>query len=315
MKRVQLGRTDLRASRLGCGCSQIASLTTRHSHREIEHVLLSAYEQGINFFDTADVYGQGDSERLLGKLFHSRRDQVILCTKAGLSVGPLQPLVRAVKPVLHPLFRQFAGLRGSAGRVRRHAEGQCFRPDHLRTQVEASLRRLRTDYLDLFLLHSPPVVIANDDQVFKMLARLCREGLIRNIGVSCNTAAEAERFLARDDVSCLQLPVNLNEREMLAEILPRANQKGTGVISREPFDGQTLLSSRRLAEFCATRPGFSPARVALQFLLQNENTGVVLVGMTGREHLFENLDVLAAQALSEADLLALESEVPGRLDS
>ena len=103
----KLGNTGLTPSVLGFGCSMIASLATRYSPSEVEASLREAREAGITFFDTADVYGQGDSERLLGKLFRSGGEGMILCTKAGLTVGSMEPVVRVVKPVMNSILRRW----------------------------------------------------------------------------------------------------------------------------------------------------------------------------------------------------------------
>ena len=131
-----LGATDLHVSRLGFGCSTIASLTTRHSAAEVRATLLAAVDAGVNFFDTADVYGQGDSERLLGSLFAGRRERVVIATKAGMLLAHSQQAIRFAKPLLQPLLR-----RWSAGRERSaRAPGQrapVFRPGLLAPSCRA----------------------------------------------------------------------------------------------------------------------------------------------------------------------------------
>lgn len=100
----------------------IALLATRYSRTEVEASLREAREAGITFFDTADVYGQGDSERLLGKLFRSGGEGMILCTKAGLTVGSMEPVVRLAKPVVNSILRRWRTARVATTQV--HAAGR-----------------------------------------------------------------------------------------------------------------------------------------------------------------------------------------------
>ena len=153
---VPLGQTGLAVSRLGFGCSQINSLSSRHSHGEICDTILEAVDRGINLFDTADVYGQGDSERLLGRLLAGRGDEIVLCTKVGQTVGPAQHLVRLAKPLVRPILRRREARRQRVVQARRRAERKCFAPEYLVARIVASLRRLRRDCADVVLLHSPP---------------------------------------------------------------------------------------------------------------------------------------------------------------
>lgn len=298
----------MKPSKLGCGCSQIASLSTRHSRREVRTTLLEAFEQGINFFDTADVYGQGDSERLLGQLFRNKRDKVIFCTKAGLTLRLSQTFIRWAKPFVHPVIRRWKAARKQATVARQESEGQCFDPKYLRNQIDFSLRRLQTDYLDLFLLHSPPKTISIDESVFSMLDHLKQQGKIRYFGVSCASAEDAMAYLSRNDLACLQVPANLMQSEVLNRILPAAQEKGLAIISREPLGGGTILSSIALKEFCNMRLNFTQAQVALQYLLQRDDTGIILIGMTCRKSLYENLNILTKSPLMAEEIQILEKQ-------
>ena len=126
MKYKQLGNTNLKPSELGFGCSHIASLTTRHSNKEVLKTLKLAFDCGINFFDTADVYGQGDSERVLGKALGQQREQVIYCSKAGLTLTAPQHFVRYVKPLIRPILTKFPSASKKTTEIRQQIERQCF---------------------------------------------------------------------------------------------------------------------------------------------------------------------------------------------
>ena len=306
MEYITFGKTDLRPSKIGGGCSQIASLSTRHSPVEVRTTLIEAFDRGINFFDTADVYGQGDSERLLGKLFRNKRDKVIFCSKAGLTISLSQTFIRWVKPFAHPILRRWKTAGTQMMVARQQSEGQCFNSNYVRNQIESSLRRLKTDYLDLFLLHSPPKIVSSDENVFEMLEKLKRQGMIRFYGISCNTAEDAMAFMAREDVACLQVPANIMQSEVLNLVLPAAQEKGLAIISREPFGGGAIFSNALFNKFCEARLNRAASRVVLQYLLQRNGTGIILIGMTCRKNLYDNLNAFEAAPLSAEEIQILE---------
>jgi len=303
---TSFGKTDLRPSRIGFGCSQIASISTAHPRSEVRATLLEAVDRGINFFDTADVYGQGDSERMLGKLFRGNRDRLIYCTKAGLTLGLSQNIIRLVKPVANPLMRHWKHGRKKSLKTRRNIESKCFDPAYLKKRIEGSLRRLNTDYLDIVLLHSPGTEVIADGLVFEMLNSLQEKGLIRHYGVSCDTVTSALQCSHNKDIACIQFPGNVAQHQALDRALPLMQEKRIGVILREPFGGGNVFSYPPLLELAQNRPDLSPARIALQYLLQRDDSGVILGGMTCRRHLRENLDVLSGEPLTARDIDVLQ---------
>ena len=270
--------------------------------------LVDAFEQGINFFDTADIYGQGDSERLLGRLFRNKRDKVIFCTKAGLTLPLSQAFIRWAKPFVHPVIRRWKAARLQANVVRQQSERKCFDPTYLRNQIESSLRRLHTDYLDLFLLHSPPKSIRSDESVFAMLINLKKQGKIRHYGVSCDSAEDAMAYLSRNDLACLQVPANLMQPDVLNRVLPAAKEKGIAIISREPLGGGAIFSFSALKEFCDMHTNLTQAQVAVQYVLQRDDTGVILIGMTCRENLYANLNIMKKSPLMSEEIQMLEKQ-------
>ncbi len=271
----RLGKTDLEPSVLGFGCSMIASLATRHSRAEVETTLREARAAGVTFFDTADVYGQGDSERLLGKLFSHQREGVVVCTKAGLTVGAVESLVRFVKPIVNPVMRHWQTARVATKHARGHQERQCFDPSYLSRRIEESLRRLNMDWIDLFLLHNPPVDLPQQAVVIDVLNRLKTQGKLRHYGVSCRTLSDAHVWLAQPEIACLQIPIDRNCIEVAAPLLERAHTRGVGVIAREVLSQGALLNGS--------------VTDAVQPLIQRPEIGVVLIGMTSRQHLHRNL--------------------------
>ena len=275
MQYRRLGSTDLIPSVLGFGCSMIASLATRYSRAEVEASLCEAREAGITFFDTADVYGQGDSERLLGKLLRSRGEGMILCTKAGLTVGSMEGVVRLVKPAANLLLRRWRAARAVTTQARRRQERQCFHPDYLSRRIEGSLRRLNVNWIDLFLLHNPPVDVPQRDAVFELLTRFRTQGKLRHFGVSCRSLEDANLWLGQPDVACVQIPLDRSRMEAAIPVLERARAQQAGVIARE------VLAHDALAKGSVSD--------ALHPLVKRSEIGVVLAGMSCRRHVQENV--------------------------
>lgn len=275
MQYRELGNTGLTPSVLGFGCSMIASLATRYSRAEVEASLREARDAGITFFDTADVYGQGDSERLLGKLFRSRGEGMILCTKAGLTVGPMEQVVRLVKPAANLLLRRWRAAQVATTQARRRQEQQCFAPDYLSRRIEGSLRRLNVDRIDLFLLHNPPIDMPERDAVFDLLTRFKAQGKLRQFGVSCRSLGDAHVWLGQPEVASVQIPIDRSRIEAAIPLLERARAQQVGVIAREVF-AHDALAKGSLSD-------------ALHPLVQRSEIGVVLAGMSCRRHVQENV--------------------------
>nr|WP_276570760.1 aldo/keto reductase [Halochromatium glycolicum] len=289
----------MRVSRLGFGCARIASLTTACSPRAVRSTLDAAFDAGVNFFDTADIYGQGDSERMLGDVFSGRRADIILATKAGLTLSISQTMIRLAKPLANPLLRHWKGGRRSVAQNRLASERKRFEPGFLRERIESSLRRLRTDYIDLFMLHSPPVEVLQNQDVHRLLIDLRDAGKIRYLGVSCDDVASARAALAWEEIDSIQVPVSLDYREMLPEILPMASSRGVGVIAREVFAGGRLRDHPAIRQLSVQRPGLQWFEFALQFVQQMPEVSTVVIGVTTRAHLNANLNALASQPLPQ----------------
>lgn len=280
--RRALGRTGRSVFPLGFGCSTIASLATRHAPAEVRATLVAARDAGIDFYDTADVYGQGDSERLLASVF-GRSEEVVIATKVGMTLSASQRLVRLFKPVLQPLLRRSRRGRAGTTAIRQSVQRHCFEPAWLRSRVEASLRRLGRDRLQLLQLHSPPPEVAARDDVRQMLEHLQQEGLIAHLGVSVADLADLAPFSSWQSMACFQLPLTPGDggldaaaRTHLATLL----NGGRGAIAREVFAG-------------GARARDADDRAAsLRAVLAEPAVSVALAGMGCREHLRQNLAAL-----------------------
>ena len=199
MKYRQLGQTDLRPSVLSFGCMRLAAITG--DARESDATLLEAFEQGINFFDTADSYHHGESERILGRVFKGKRDRILICSKSGDTANLAKRVRTQIAPLAKRVLTHSAYARDLAAARRSRVQrvppeytedpgdvglkNKDFRPDYIEKAITRSLGRLRTDYLDLFLLHSPPGSALSEDALFERLERLRERGMIRYTVCRC----------------------------------------------------------------------------------------------------------------------------------
>ncbi len=293
MRYKKLGNTDLEASVIGFGCSRIASLTTKYSHDEVSKTLAQALDQGINFYDTADIYGQGDSEKLLGKVFQQHREKVLFCSKAGLTLSAPQYYIRYLKPFIRPFLTYMPAASRKTTAVRQHIEKQCFQVDYIQKQIENSLRRLNTDYMDLFLLHNPPTEVIESAEIFEMLDRLKSKGMIRYYGVSCRQHKDAQLCLQNNNISCLQLDLSATKIQQNIDLLNEISDRQVGIIARECLNNHHLMTASEL-NLPNGYPieNFNSAQLALKSVVNNNIIDVALVGMACRSHLTENLLVV-----------------------
>jgi len=211
MRLHQLGQSGLQVSRVGLGCNNFGRRLDLEGTRA---VVETALEERINFLDTADTYGGGDSERFLGEVLAGRRDQVVLATKFGMG-----------------------GAEGTARGSR----------DYMRRALAGSLERLRTDYVDLYYYHRPDGVTPIAETVAAM-TELVEEGTVRAIGVSNFTVEQLEEAVEAGPVAALQNHYSLLERGAEAAVLPRCAELGVGFVPYFPLASGLLTGKYRRGE-------------------------------------------------------------------
>lgn len=234
MKYNRLGHTDIRVSELGLGCQSLGGGLYYRNRAESIAMVRKAIDEGVNFFDTADHYSQGQSEQWLGAAIKGRRQDVVLATKAGTRYTRFGDLASRCRPVLRPFSRYLRPLKVSFHRARATQKRQDFSPAYLTHAVEASLKRLHTDYLDLFQLHKPSASELEAGEWSETLERLRQQGKIRSYGISCATVSDAMLCLDKPGIASLQVGISLLDMEAIPELLGRAQQRSLGVIVRNP---------------------------------------------------------------------------------
>ncbi len=314
-----LGCTGLQASEIGLGCSSLGWGVSFKDDTESMQVLDRAVELGINFFDTSDIYGFGHCEELIGRAFENRRSKMIIATRVGRLPSPLGRIVRMLLPALQhvlPLDLWKGALKNLSYRRFDYSSS------HIRNALEQSLRRFRTDYLDLYQLHSPPTSVLEQGDVFETFDHLKRQGKIRFYGVSVLTISDALLCLQYPNISSLQVPLNLLEQQAVKELLPLAAQKGIAIIARVPL-AKGLLTKRMTTQaarpfkarqqetvrakaqefsFLAKEGQRSLAQAAIQFVLRHPQVSVVIPGTSTVQHLEENIGALGAPPFTEEEL-------------
>ncbi|MEM0173915.1 MAG: aldo/keto reductase [Sulfolobaceae archaeon] len=284
MKNRRLGNKDLYLSELGVGLWSIITDWWGADVNKAEEILRKAFELGINFYDTADSYAEGKGEEILGKVFKTKRDKIVILTKIGID------------------FYHREGPRSKLN----------FEIDYLEFAFRQSLRRLDTDYVDILLLHNPKMTNIIDSKIFEFMRSLKKDGYARYIGVALGpTLGWGEEGLEaiRMGYEVLEYIYNLIEREPGETFLKYSN---IGHIVRVPHANDILYpskwdkifeekshhrslkdnnwlklaldSTRELYEFCK-RMNIDLAQLAIQFILHNKNVTSVVPNITSIKEL------------------------------
>lgn len=228
------GRSGVRISALGLGCSRLGSILGP-SKSEATRLIYYALESGINFFDTADIYGQGESERILGAALH--KSDAIIATKVGQRFPPAYRLISMLKKPLAPLLRSSTSGSSIVRASRSKSLPLDFRPRYLNSAIEKSLRRLRRDTLDVLFLHNPDPGDINVVDAIDSIAELKGKGRIKSIGVSTDSERVLLTALADQRVDAIQC--RLLQSPEAGEALSAASNRGVAIVAREIFGGIT----------------------------------------------------------------------------
>jgi aryl-alcohol dehydrogenase-like predicted oxidoreductase len=304
-----LGPGGLASSALGLGCMGMSEFYGATDEREAVATIRRALDLGVTLLDTADAYGMGENERLVGRAIAGRRAEVVLATKCGLVRGP------------------DGSLQGVNGR-----------PEYIAQACDASLRRLGVDHIDLYQLHRPDPATPIEESVGALLD-LRRAGKVRHVGLSETQPRDLARAIATGPIATLQTEYSLWERHVEAEILPLCRRHGIGFLAYSPlgrgaltgrfrspadlepgdfrahnerFSAENLAANLRLVErveALAAEKGVAAAQLALAWLLAQADCIVPIPGTKRRTYLEQNLGALDV-ALTAEDLARLDRELP-----
>src|SRR6202048_3836019 len=237
MQKRKLGKTNLEVSAIGLGCMGMSfSYGPAADKQEMISLLRAAVECGVTFFDTAEVYGPFTNEELVGEALAPVRGQVVIATKFGFKLDPKQG----------------------------QQQGLDSRPEHIKQVAEASLKRLKTDVIDLLYQHrvDPDVPV---EEVAGAVKDLIQEGKVKHFGLSEATARTIRRAHAVQPLTAVQNEYSLWTRDWEADVLPTCEQLGIGFVPWSPM-GQGFLTGKITAnttfdsksDLRATFPRFTP---------------------------------------------------------
>jgi aryl-alcohol dehydrogenase-like predicted oxidoreductase len=308
LNRRKLGRQGLEVSELGLGCMGMSQSYGTRDDPESMATLHRAVELGVSFFDTAEVYGPFHNEELLGQALKGKRDQVVIATKFGFKIQDAKIV------------------------------GMDSRPEHVRDVVEASLRRLQTDRIDLLYQHRVDKQVPIEDVVGAM-ADLVRQGKVRYLGLSEASVETIRRAHGVHPISALQSEYSLWERSLEERILPLLRELGIGLVPFAPlgrgfltgtvqraesfgeddfrkndprFAGDNYDANQRIVgvvQDVAGRKRATPAQVALAWVLSRGDDVVPIPGTKRRKYLEENLGA-AGLKLTAAEAAELTAAIP-----
>jgi aryl-alcohol dehydrogenase-like predicted oxidoreductase len=305
MKKRRLGSDGPELSALGLGCMGMSEFYGDADEAESIATIRHALDREINFLDTADMYGVGRNEELVGRAIAGRRDEVFLATK-------------------------FGNVRGEDGSFR----GVCGRPDYVRQACEDSLRRLDVEVIDLYYQHrvDPDVPI---EETVGAMAELVRAGKVRYLGLSEAAPATIRRAHAVHPIAALQTEYSLWSRDPEAEILPMIRALGIAFVPYSPlgrgfltgrfkraedlpaddfrrthprFTGENFQRNLKLVaavEALASRKNCTPAQFALAWVLAQGDDLIPIPGTKRRTYLDQNIGALDVQ-ISDDDLAEID---------
>jgi aryl-alcohol dehydrogenase-like predicted oxidoreductase len=310
----KLGKTGFSISEISLGTWQVGGKWgDDFSHKTADKILHTAVDSGINFIDTADVYGGGESEKAVGRFVKSRSERIYVATKCGRQLNP-------------------------------HTN-QAYQPAVLRKFVEDSLRNMGLETLDLIQLHCPPTEVYYRPEIFELFDRLKDEGKILNLGISVEKVEEALKGIEYENVTTVQIIFNAFRQRPAELFFEQAQKKNVGVIVRVPlasglltgtfstnstftsgdhrnfnrngehFDkGETfsgidyetgLKSVEELKTIFPNDNNLAP--VALRWILQHEAVSTIIPGASKPEQVLANVEALNYPNLSEEQLSKIDA--------
>ncbi len=310
----KLGKTDIKVSEVGFGAWAIALdwWGKKIEEDEAKRMLKKAYDIGINFFETGDLYGKGKSEKLIGKVFKDMRDEIVISTKYGYDFRGVEQIGHTELP-------------------------QKFDEDFTRMALRNSLERLQTDHLDMYGLHNPKLKDIRDDSIFNVLDSFIADETIRTYQVALGPAIgwtqEGLEAMEKPNISAIQTVYNILEQTPGNELMKKAEEKNIGILVRVPeasgiltgkvnadtkFDENDHRSVRKREWLKASlekveqlkpiaeRYGLNITEFAMKFIMTKKGFASVLPTMISEEEVINYVEMADGKYISDSDMKEVE---------
>ncbi|MBI5147115.1 MAG: aldo/keto reductase [Thaumarchaeota archaeon] len=315
MKYKTLGKSEIKVSEIGFGAWTIALdwWGKKIEDDEAKRMLKRAYDLGINFFETGDMYGKGKSEKLIGEVFKGMRNEIVISTKYGYEFENVAQISHNELP-------------------------QRFDPSFTEHALEKSLERLQTDYIDVYGLHNPKMHHIKDDAVFNTLDNKIKEGVIGTcqiaLGPAIGWTGEGLEAMNRRYVSAVQTVYNILEQTPGNELIEAAERKNVGILVRVP-DASGILTGKVKADTkidekdhrsirkgdwiksaldkveqlrpIANRNGLNIAELAIKFILTKKGISSVMPTVISVEEIEQFAEMSDGKYLSDSDMKEIAS--------
>ena len=310
----KLGKTDIKVSELGFGAWSIALdwWGKKIEEDEAKRMLRKAYDVGINFFETGDMYGKGKSEKLIGEVFKDMREEIVISTKYGYDFSNVEQIGHSELP-------------------------QKFDEDFTRKALRDSLERLQTNYLDMYGLHNPKLNHIRDDSIFNVLDSFIQNNSIRTYQVALGPAIgwtqEGIEAMDRKNISAVQTVYNILEQTPGNELFKKAEEKEVGILVRVPEasgiltgkvnadtkidekdhrsvrKGEWIKASLEKVEQLrpiADRNGLTITELSMKFIMTKKGFASVFPTVVSEEEIINYADMAKGEYISASDMKEID---------
>lgn len=310
----KLGKSDIKVSEIGFGAWSIALdwWGKKIEEDEAERMLKKAYDLGINFFETGDMYGKGKSEKIIGKVFKDMRKDIVISTKYGYNFQGVDQIGHSELP-------------------------QQFDEAFTKKALKDSLERLQTDYLDMYGLHNPKLNHIRDDSIFDVLDSFIKNGSIKTYQVALGPAIgwtqEGLEAMNKENISAVQTVYNILEQTPGNELLEKAQEKNVGILVRVPEasgiltgkvnadtkidekdhrsvrKGEWIKASLQKVEQLrpiAKRNGLTITELAIKFIISKKGFASVFPTVISEDEIINYVEMTKGQYISQTDIKEIE---------
>ena len=311
----KLGKTDIKVSELGFGAWSIALdwWGKKIEEDEAKRMLKKAYDVGINFFETGDMYGKGKSEKLIGEVFKDMREEIVISTKYGYDFSNVEQIGHSELP-------------------------QKFDEDFTRKALRDSLERLQTKYLDMYGLHNPKLNHIRDDSIFNVLDSFIQDNSIKTYQVALGPAIgwtqEGIESMDRKNISAVQTVYNILEQTPGNELFKKAEEKDVGILVRVPEasgiltgkvnantkidekdhrsvrKGEWIKASLEKVEQLrpiADRNGLTITELSMKFIMTKKGFASVFPTVVSEEEIINYADMTKGEYISASDMKEIDN--------